>query len=218
MSYRTIKNDGECELNIKKSRFICQVFRIESEEAAREKLVQVKKQHYKATHNCSAFTLGLKQEVQRFSDDGEPSGTAGLPMLEVLKKLEIVNCLAVVTRYFGGVKLGSGGLIRAYGNAVNEAIHTVGIVENILMRQVKLTLSYNHYNLLENFSRTNHYTLENIQFTENVSADIYIDESQASQLLLALTELFNAQIDITLGEVIYREIDKKETTENCNLS
>ena len=113
-SYQTIKEDGQSEIEIKKSRFICSLKRVTSEEEAKDFIQAIKKEHWKANHHCSAFVIGEKNEIQRSSDDGEPSGTAGIPMLEVLKKNELINVIAVVTRYFGGTKLGTGGLIRAY--------------------------------------------------------------------------------------------------------
>src|SRR5699024_11199596 len=109
--YCTIRENGQAEIEIKKSRFICSLFRIDTEETAKDFLQQLKKEHWKASHNCSAFVLGEKQEIQRSSDDGEPSGTAGVPILEVLKQRQLKDVLAVVTRYFGGTKLGAGGLI-----------------------------------------------------------------------------------------------------------
>ena len=105
--YRTIKEDNQHEVEIKKSRFICFLKRIETEEEAKAFIQQIKKEHWKANHNCSAFVLGDHHEIQRSSDDGEPSGTAGVPMLEVLKKNDLINVCAVVTRYFGGTKLGA---------------------------------------------------------------------------------------------------------------
>ena len=114
---------------LKKSRFICHVKRIYSEEEARAFIAAIKKEHYKATHNCSAFIIGEKSDIKRTSDDGEPSGTAGVPMLGVLEKHNLTNLCVVVTRYFGGIKLGAGGLIRAYASSVALAIKEIGLVE-----------------------------------------------------------------------------------------
>ena len=113
MNYKTIKNDGIFEEEIKKSRFICQLKRVDTEEEGRQFITQIKKEHYKATHSCSAMIIGEHAEIKRSSDDGEPSGTAGVPMLTVLEKQGLTNVVAVVTRYFGGIKLGAGGLIQA---------------------------------------------------------------------------------------------------------
>lgn len=206
MNYKTIKQAGSHEIVIKKSRFICHIFRINSEEDAKEKIATIKKAHYKATHNCSAYTLGKKQEIQRFSDDGEPSGTAGIPMLEILKKLELVDCLVVVTRYFGGTKLGAGGLIRAYGGACNETIKVIGIVQNVLLQEIQLTIAYHQLNSLENFCRNNNFNLEKMDYAEKIHASIYIAYEATESLNNSLIELFNANIIIENGEKIYREV------------
>ena len=126
--YLTIKENGEATIEIKKSEFICSLARTETEEEARAFIDEIKTKHRKATHNCFAYMIGLNDEIQRESDNGEPSGTAGVPILEVLKNLELHNVTAVVTRYFGGIKLGAGGLIRAYSNATSNAIEKVGVV------------------------------------------------------------------------------------------
>lgn len=131
MSLYTIGNAGSSELVIEKSRFICHLKRVDSKEAAYEYIKELKKVHWDATHNCSAFIIGELGMLQGSSDDGEPSGTAGIPMLEVLKKKGLHDVVAVVTRYFGGVKLGAGGLVRAYSKSVSHALETVGIVEKI---------------------------------------------------------------------------------------
>ena len=122
MEYRTIRQDGQAQEEIKKSRFICHAKRVYSEEEARDFIAAIKKEHYKATHNCSAFIVGEKSEIKRTSDDGEPSGTAGVPMLGVMENHQVTNVCFVVTRYFGGIKLGAGGLIRAYAGSVALAI------------------------------------------------------------------------------------------------
>ena len=123
---RSIARDGSHELEIQRSRFLCSVARVETPEQAAEFIAAVRKQHWSATHNCSAFRVGPNAEEQRSSDDGEPAGTAGVPMLEVLTRRAITDTVAVVTRYFGGVKLGAGGLVRAYGRSVAEALDAVG--------------------------------------------------------------------------------------------
>lgn len=132
MSLLTIQKDFRHEIIIEKSRFICTLKKVSSEEQALENLKEIKKEFNDANHNCPAYLIGENGEFQRSSDDGEPSGTAGIPMLEVLRKRHLHNVLAVVTRYFGGIKLGAGGLIRAYGKSVSEAIDAAGIAEKQL--------------------------------------------------------------------------------------
>jgi uncharacterized YigZ family protein len=126
---RRIAAAGQHEIEIRKSRFICSVARVETDEDGREFIAATKKRYWDASHNCSAYVIGERGAIQRSSDDGEPSGTAGVPMLEVLRKMHLTDTVAVVTRYFGGTLLGAGGLIRAYGHAVSETIRRVGIVQ-----------------------------------------------------------------------------------------
>lgn len=133
MALYTIAKDYEHEIVIEKSKFICTLKKVDSEEEAQEFIKAMKKKYWNATHNCSAYIIGTKGLAERSNDDGEPSGTAGLPMLEVLRKNELHDVVAVVTRYFGGIKLGAGGLVRAYTNSVVEALNEAGIAEKVLM-------------------------------------------------------------------------------------
>src|SRR5699024_12838026 len=127
--YFTVNKSGSDEYFIQKSRFIGYIKRVETEEAAQDFIKEIKKKHHDATHNCSAYLIGQSDEVQKANDDGEPSGTAGLTMLEVLKKQQLKDTVVVDTCYFGRVKLGTGGLIRAYGTATSEAIQKTGVGE-----------------------------------------------------------------------------------------
>ncbi|MBO1910908.1 YigZ family protein, partial [Microvirga sp. 3-52] len=127
-NYRTVKGYGESEYVIQRSRFITFVMRVETEEEALDFINNIKKMHHTATHNCSAYMIGEHDDIQKANDDGEPSGTAGVPILEVLKKQKLKDTAIVVTRYYGGIKLGGGGLIRAYGRAASDGIAAAGIV------------------------------------------------------------------------------------------
>src|SRR5690625_5200622 len=138
-SYFTVKDEGSEQLIIQKSRFIGYVRRVETEETAQAFIQDIKKKHYDATHNCSAYIIGKHDHIQKANDDGEPGGTAGVPILEVLKKQQLKNTAVVVTRYFGGIKLGAGGLIRAYGNATTRAIQATGVVKRQLMQGFTVT-------------------------------------------------------------------------------
>jgi len=137
-AWRRIAHDGSHEIEIRKSRFICTMSRVENDEDARAFIASLKKQYWDANHNCSAYIIGETASIQRSSDDGEPSGTAGMPMLEVLRKTMLTDTVAVVTRYFGGTLLGAGGLIRAYGRAVSETIREIGIVERQFLTVVSV--------------------------------------------------------------------------------
>ncbi|GAA4144080.1 YigZ family protein [Actinomadura keratinilytica] len=139
---RMIRQAGRHELEIRKSRFICTLARVQTEAEAVAFIAEHRRAHRDATHNCTAYVVGEHGEITKSSDDGEPSGTAGVPMLEVLVRRGLTGVVAVVTRYFGGVKLGAGGLVRAYAQAVSEAIDAVGVVE--LRPVVTVTVSADH--------------------------------------------------------------------------
>ena len=143
-----IKETYENTIVIQKSTFITRIFRVDSIEEVEEKLAYVRKKHYDARHNCYAYILGDNQEIQKSSDDGEPSKTAGAPMLDVLKKNNMTNILAVVTRYFGGILLGAGGLVRAYSSSVSECLKLAKLYDTKLQAKFTLTVSYPGYNTL----------------------------------------------------------------------
>ncbi|MBO0473387.1 hypothetical protein IGL98_002352 [Enterococcus sp. DIV0840] len=210
--YFTIRSDGESEIEIKKSRFICSLKRVYSENEAKDFIAQKKKEHWKANHNCSAFVIGEKSDIQRSNDDGEPSGTAGVPMLEVLKKQELINVAAVVTRYFGGTKLGAGGLIRAYSHAVSHALSDIGLVEGKLQQEIRLTISYPNLGNVQNFLENKHYTLKDTIYGEHVDVICLVDEAKSEQFMAEIVELLNGQVTFEEGECSYHElpIKKKE--------
>ena len=196
MEFRTIKEDGQVQEEIKKSRFICHIKRVTTEDEAREFINTIKKEHYKATHNCSAFILGERSEMKRSSDDGEPSGTAGVPMLGVLENHQLTNVCAVVTRYFGGIKLGAGGLIRAYAGSVALAIKEIGSVHIKEQLGLRLTLSYSQYQELPNFLKAKQLQEQDTAFTDQVQTTIFVDKDDKDSVIESLIELFNGKIDI----------------------
>ena len=197
MEFKTIKEDGMVQEEIKKSRFICHVKRVYSEEEARAFIAAIKKEHYRATHNCSAFIIGEKSDIKRTSDDGEPSGTAGVPMLGVLEKHDLTNLCVVVTRYFGGIKLGAGGLIRAYAGSVALAIKEIGLVEIKEQAGLRLKLSYSQYQDFANFLKVQNLEETDTIFTELVDTTIYIDKNIKETTKRNLTEFFNGKIELT---------------------
>lgn len=207
--YYTVKGNGEHEIVIEKSRFIAHIARAETEEAAQEFIQAIKKEHWNATHNCSAYLIGEHDQIQKAHDDGEPSGTAGVPMLEVLKKKQLKDTVVVVTRYFGGIKLGAGGLIRAYGKATSEGINTTGIVERKLMRIVSTKIDYNWLGKIENELRSSAYTIKDIHYLENVEVETYVEESDTQNFTKWMTVLTNGQAEITKGEAVYLEKEVK---------
>jgi uncharacterized YigZ family protein len=147
---RRIAKSGSHEIEIRKSRFICSIERVETDEAARGHIASLKKTHWQANHNCSAYIIGERGEIQRSSDDGEPSGTAGTPMLEVLRRMNLTDTVAVVTRYFGGTLLGAGGLIRAYGGAVSETVRLLGVVQRQMLHVVAVDVDHGMAGKLHN--------------------------------------------------------------------
>ena len=197
MEFRTIKGDGQVQEEIKKSRFICHAKRVHSEEEARDFITATKKEHYKATHNCSAFIIGERSEIKRTSDDGEPSGTAGVPMLGVLENHNLTNVCVVVTRYFGGIKLGAGGLIRAYAGSVALAVKEIGIIEIKEQADIAIQMSYAQYQEYGNFLREHHLMELDTNFTDQVDTMIYIDKEEKENIKAALVEFFNGKVALT---------------------
>ncbi|MFI8575798.1 YigZ family protein [Rossellomorea aquimaris] len=204
--YNTVKGYGEHEINIQRSRFITYVTRAETEEEAQEFITSIKKKHHDANHNCSAYMIGENNLIQKANDDGEPSGTAGVPMLEVLKKRDLKDTVVVVTRYFGGIKLGAGGLIRAYGRATSEGLNATGIVERRLMRVMKTKIDYTWLGKVENEVRSSHYQLKEIHYLESVEVEVYVEEASKEQFVNWMTELTNGQGEISEGDVEYLEL------------
>ena len=203
--YNTVKGYGEHEIIIERSRFITYVNRVETEEEAQEFITSIKKKHHDANHNCSAYMIGENNLIQKANDDGEPSGTAGVPMLEVIKKRNLKDTVVVVTRYFGGIKLGAGGLIRAYGRATSEGLNATGIVERRLMRVMKTKIDYTWLGKVENEVRSSIYPLKEIHYLEAVEVDVYVEEASKEQFVGWMTELTNGQGEISEGDVVYLE-------------
>ena len=197
MEYRTIKEDGQVQEEIKKSRFICHAKRVYSEEEARDFITTIKKENYKATHNCSAFIVGERSEIKRTSDDGEPSGTAGVPMLGVLENHNLTNVCVVVTRYFGGIKLGAGGLIRAYAGSVALAVKEIGIIEIKEQAGIQIHMTYAQYQEYGNFLKEHNLIELETNFTDQVDTMIFIDKEKKDGIKADLIEFFNGKVTLT---------------------
>ncbi|CAH0155820.1 MULTISPECIES: YigZ family protein [Peribacillus] len=203
--YLTVAGRGEHEIVIEKSRFISHIARVETEDAAQAFIQEIKKKHKDATHNCSAYMIGEQNQIQKALDDGEPSGTAGVPILEVLKKKDLKDTAVVVTRYFGGIKLGAGGLIRAYSKATSEGINSTGMVIRKLMRVISTTVDYTWLGKLENELRSSIYQIKEIQYLDQVNILVYVEETQKETYTAWITELTNGQGHITEEEMLYLE-------------
>ncbi|WP_084244642.1 YigZ family protein [Planomicrobium okeanokoites] len=204
-SYMTTGSSASAELLIQKSRFIGYAARAESEQEALDFITSIKEQHRSANHNCSAYMLGEHDSIQKANDDGEPSGTAGVPILEVLEKKQLKDTVIVVTRYFGGIKLGSGGLIRAYGKAASEALAAAGIVERRLHSLMKVTIDYTWLGKVENEVRQSQYPLKSIEYTEGVDLYIYVPVAEEETFAAWLNELTNGQSSFICTEKEYLE-------------
>lgn len=197
-NYLTVTGYGESEIVISKSRFITYVNRAETEEEAHAFIDKIKKMHHSATHNCSAYMIGEHDNIQKANDDGEPSGTAGVPMLEVLKKQHLQDTVVVVTRYFGGIKLGGGGLIRAYGKATTEGLQAAGVVERKLHHIMSIDIDYSWLGKVENEVRSSLYILEEIQYLEDVRITVFVLKDEVEKFTNWITEITNGQAKISL--------------------
>lgn len=206
-NYQTIKGYGESEIIIQKSRFITYTQRAETEVEAQDFINNIKQKHKDANHNCSAYIIGEHDHIQKANDDGEPSGTAGVPMLEVLKKRGLKDTVVVVTRYFGGIKLGGGGLIRAYSKATTEGIEAAGEVECQLHHLMKISIDYTWLGKMENEIRNSIYPLKEIAYADLVEIFVYTKAEDELKFLEWVTEITNGQAKIDTVEKVFLEFD-----------
>ncbi len=200
---RTVRDFGDHELEVKKSRFLCAVARVASEEEAREFIRARRKAHHDARHHCSAFVLGDEATTQRSSDDGEPAGTAGVPMLEVLRRNDLTNTVAVVTRWFGGVKLGAGGLVRAYSTAVSEALDHVGLAERRPVRVVHLATRHETAGKLENDLRAAGHHVADVEYSDKARLAIHVPDDAVPDFETWLAEVTGGDAQALRGDLIH---------------
>lgn len=194
---------SKTEITEKKSRFITEIIPVSSEEEALEFIEGIRKKNWNATHNCFAYTIGDRSEIQRFSDDGEPGGTAGRPMLEVLGENEIHNAAAVVTRYFGGTLLGTGGLIRAYRRAVQEAIRDSIVLEKRRGQKITVQAEYSDFGKIQHLMETLNLKITSAEYSELVHLIIVIDMEIKEAFAAALREATNANAIIISEEPVF---------------
>ena len=194
--YKQVARDGEATLIVKGSRFICHIKRVATESDAQSFIQDIKKAHRKATHHCVAYSIGPQRAIQKALDDGEPSGTAGVPMLDVLKKRDIHNVVAVVTRYFGGTKLGAGGLIRAYGTAVSHALNELGVVWHTVQHVYQVTVPYSELNTVTYWLSQTPYALLRTEYTEVATIACGVLHHQAEQFIGDITERFHNKLSV----------------------
>lgn len=206
LEYKTIENSYFTEWEISKSRFLTYLKHVENETDAQEFINSIKKKHFDARHNCSAYIIGERSEIQKSSDDGEPSGTAGSPMLEVLKKNELSDIVVVVTRYFGGIKLGAGGLIRAYGKSVTLGLEVSQIVKKSIFNCYQLEINYDLLGMLENYLHQNEIRIPDKAYTDKVIFTILLPQNITDATLKDITNLTAARCNIHELEPIYLNI------------
>jgi uncharacterized YigZ family protein len=188
-SYLTVARTAEVETEVKRSRFLGHVERVGSEDQARAVVVRTRKQHWDARHHCSAFVLGPDGAVQRSNDDGEPSGTAGAPMLEVLRGREVSDVVAVVTRWFGGVLLGAGGLVRAYGDAVRETLDAAGVRRRLLLERYDVLADHADAGKLESDLRAREVRVLGVDYAERATLHLAVPADAADGFAALLAEL-----------------------------
>jgi uncharacterized YigZ family protein len=188
-SYLTVAGDGVAEIEVRRSRFLCRVRRVTTEDEARAVVDTARREHWGARHHCSAFVLGPDAAVQRSSDDGEPSGTAGAPMLEVLRGRAVSDVVAVVTRYFGGVLLGAGGLVRAYGDAVRAGLDDCDLVERRLLDLVDLTVPHADAGRLENDLRSRGTLVRGVDYGAQATLHLAVPTPDSERLARTVAEL-----------------------------
>lgn len=197
----TIKEEHTIENTINKSRFISHIKPVASEDEAKAFINEIKAQHKDATHNCSAYTIGPEMNIQKANDDGEPSGTAGVPMLEILKKLDLHDVCVVVTRYFGGIKLGGGGLIRAYSGAVRDVIYDIGRVELRAAIPTTVTLNYDQTGKFEYELGSTSFMLRNQFYTDKVSYQIDVVETEYDDFIAFLNKTTAGNYELNTEDI-----------------
>ncbi|MDD9148041.1 MULTISPECIES: YigZ family protein [unclassified Sporolactobacillus] len=202
-SYITVMHPAIKEIEIRRSRFIASVFPVVSENDAAAAIEAKRKEHWKANHHCFAYVIGKKQEIQKASDDGEPSGTAGVPILDVLKRRGLCDVLIIVTRYFGGIKLGAGGLIRAYAHAAGSGLAAAEVIEQIPADLWRTSVDYHLSGSIDNKLRESSYLVKNVQYTDKVSFDVFTRQEESSVYTNWIRDLTNGTADNKKIEELY---------------
>jgi uncharacterized YigZ family protein len=206
---KIIYENGTGEIEEKKSRFIAGAYHVETEEEAAEIINKVKKQYWDARHNCYAYILGGKKQIMRFSDDGEPQGTAGKPILDIIDKMDLYDCLVVVTRYFGGTLLGTGGLIRAYQAAAKEGIANSTVLELSQGIQAAFDVDYNSIGKLQYICNEMGIDITDTQYTENVHMEVVVENDIYASFVQKITDAFSGKTEIVeIGQCSFGRDEK----------
>ena len=202
-TYKTLHEFGMDEIIIEKSTFIGYAKPIKTEEEAVDFINEIKKKHKDATHNVWAYTVGKSMNIQRYSDDGEPQGTAGIPTLEVIKKEDLRDVVVVVTRYFGGIKLGAGGLVRAYTKGAKVGIEAAKVIEKVKYKDVRIKIDYNLLGKVQNEIMNMGYFVKDTVYEDNVEFIVYSRIDKVEKLTERIIDITSATATITLGEEFY---------------
>ena len=202
-SYSTVLSSASAEIVIEKSRFIGQSFHVEDLKETENIIKEVKKKYYDATHNCFAYIIGEDMSIAKASDDGEPSSTAGVPMLELLKKLNLTNTLVMATRYFGGIKLGASGLIRAYAKTAKISLEANSIVNKDVFNRIILEIDYSLIGKIQKFLENNQIIHDAPIFTEKVELNLYAKDEKIEGLQKDLLDITNANCKLVIGDKLY---------------
>ncbi|MDK2586413.1 YigZ family protein [Romboutsia sedimentorum] len=207
-TYKTLHEFGTDKITIDKSTFIGYAKPIKSEEEAIEFINEIKKKHKDARHNVWSYTVGKNMNIQRYSDDGEPQGTAGIPTLEVIKKEDLRDVVIVVTRYFGGIKLGAGGLVRAYTKGAKIGIEAGQVIQKVLYREVSIKIDYTQLGKVQNEIMNMGYFIKDTIYEENVEIVVYSRSNEVKNIMTKITDITSATADIQIGEELYlSEVD-----------
>ncbi len=202
-TYKTLHEFGMDEITIEKSTFIGYAKPIKTEEEAIEFINEIKKKHKDARHNVWSYTVGKNMNIQRYSDDGEPQGTAGIPTLEVIKKEDLRDVVIVVTRYFGGIKLGAGGLVRAYTKGAKIGIEAGKVIQKVLYKEVSIKIDYTQLGKVQNEIMNMGYFIKDTIYEENVEIVVYSRSSEVENIITKITDITSATADIQIGEELY---------------
>lgn len=205
--YKTLHGFGVDEIIIDKSLFIGYAKPIKSEEEAIEFVNEIKKKHKDATHNVWAYTVGATMNIQRYSDDGEPQGTAGIPTLEVIRKEDLRDVVVVVTRYFGGIKLGAGGLVRAYTKGAKVGLESARVIDKVPYKQVGIKIDYNQLGKIQNEIMSMGYFIKDTIYEDNVEIIVYSRLGEVDNLVSKMVDITSATAKINIGDEFYLSED-----------
>ena len=202
-NYKTLHKFGVDEYIVEKSTFIGYAKPIKTEEEAIEFINEIKKKHKDATHNVWAYTIGENMNIQRYSDDGEPQGTAGIPTLEVIKKEDLRDVVVVVTRYFGGIKLGAGGLVRAYTKGAKVGIEAGIVIEKVKYSEVKIKIEYTQLGRIQNEIMNLGFKVKDTIYSEDVELIVYSKIEDVQSLTDRMIDITSGTADVSIGEEYY---------------